>query len=497
MKKVYTMVALALASGLGAFAAPQVEMAKVANAEAIVAVENVGNGVAVSTPAAKGIAKEIGSVDDLAGMKKWTGILMFGQKELEGTIINGPQAGVIFAEDPRATRITLTNFPSSGLNLRLNVNLAKKEVSFESGAYVGDVNTSEGLKECNIYVRQNNGDIVYDDASGLYKYSQRPSSCERAVGKILDDGTISFDGYTFLAQSPDMVSAGSVYLMLNTANIVFTSTPWNTPVESEYTYVGLGEYKDPFFTPRYSDQSMVPVNKKAEIFTKKDGDNIMVAVKNPYKDVEGTWTNPEDGKTYQFTDFWKEVGMMYEDASENGWILFKVFRSSEFSQYNDPAACIQLVPCGMEEDNSDEEDGSDVQMYYPFNTEGELLYSGGEEALLGQLETWDLIDTEYSKVEDNVIKIRNAYFGQGQAPTAGYWWGHYEGEEFIYADRIVGEVVLPAGWDGNSGISNAMGEVENGPVKYYNLQGVEIAAPVKGQLTIKKQGNKSVKFIAR
>ncbi len=488
MKKVYTMVALAIAAGLGASAAPQVEKVKIADAEAIVAVENVGNGVAVSTPVAAGPAKEIGSVDDLAGMKKWSGTLMFGQKESNGTIINGPQAGITFAEDPRPTRITLANFPSSGLNLRLNVNLAKKEVSFASGTYVGDVNTDEGLKECNIYVRQNNGDIVYDDASGLYKYSQRATDCDRAVGKILDDGSISFDGYTFLAQSPDMVSEGYVYLMLNTANIVFTSTPWNTPVESEYTYVGEGEYNDCFFRTMFTNPDIVPVNKHAQVYTKKENGNIYVAIKNPYKNVAGVVATDEGD--VDVTDFWKQVGVMYESANEEGWLSFEVFRNDAFKDYPNAVACIPMVDCGMLTDDSEEEDGSQLTSYYPFNDEGEALYSGGEDGLLDTLLSIDLSGTkEYSSVENDVLYIRNTWFGISRQPLTQYWWGKTE--------HPVGTITLPAGWDGNSGISNAMGEVENGPVKYYNLQGVEIAAPVKGQLTIKKQGNKSVKFIAR
>lgn len=48
-----------------------------------------------------------------------------------------------------------------------------------------------------------------------------------------------------------------------------------------------------------------------------------------------------------------------------------------------------------------------------------------------------------------------------------------------------------------SGIQGIGSDLVNAPVKYYNLQGIELAAPVKGQLVIKKQGNKTVKFIAK
>lgn len=501
MKKVYAMMAMALGFGLCATAAPELTVNRTANAEAIVAVEPIGEGVAVS-PAyySNGPAKAVTSTDDLAGMKKWSGTLMFGQKDHNGTMINGPQAGVSFAEDARATRITINNFPSSGMSLRLNVNLAKKEVSFNSGVIVGEANTDEGIKEVGIYVRKHSG-IVYDEESGLWKYKQKTTTATKAVGKILDDGSISFEGYTLMAQSPDMVEEGSVYLMLNTADIVFVTTPFNTPVESEYTYVGDGEFKDPFFAARYNDPSICPVNKKAQIYTKKVGDDIMVAVKNPYKQVPGII--PTDKGDVESDDWWKETGNMYEGASGDGWLLFQVFKGSELDMYPGVVACIQMVPCGMEMDNSEEEDGSEVEMTYPFNEEGAALYSGGIEGLLSTLQSFELAEEpkEYSNVENNVIYIRNTYFGQGQSPIADYWWGHYEtpgdASTWVPAEHIVGTVTLPAGWDGTSAVNSILGDGANAPVKYYNLQGIELSAPVKGQLTIKKQGNKTVKFIAK
>ena len=47
-----------------------------------------------------------------------------------------------------------------------------------------------------------------------------------------------------------------------------------------------------------------------------------------------------------------------------------------------------------------------------------------------------------------------------------------------------------------SGIANIDTD-NNASVKYYNLQGVEISKPVKGQIVIVKKGNKAIKSIAR
>ena len=45
--------------------------------------------------------------------------------------------------------------------------------------------------------------------------------------------------------------------------------------------------------------------------------------------------------------------------------------------------------------------------------------------------------------------------------------------------------------DGVEGVEVA----EEGAVKYFNMQGMEVVNPAKGQLVIKKQGNKAVKVV--
>lgn len=55
-------------------------------------------------------------------------------------------------------------------------------------------------------------------------------------------------------------------------------------------------------------------------------------------------------------------------------------------------------------------------------------------------------------------------------------------------------VRMPEGW------TNGVESVEfdsNAPVKYFNLQGVEVANPEAGQIVIKKQGSKAVKVVVK
>lgn len=495
MKKVYTLLAVAAAVCCTATAAPKLAVkkaqAQVAVSEKVMLSDDpVGHGIEVSAQApVKVPAKAISSVQELAGLKKWHGIQMFDEKYIPGTTtaVNGDQSGVANVADPREDRITINDFPTSGMTIKAPVDWAKKEVYIESGEFIGTVqNQTEGLMEVYIHATQHTG-IVYDAAVDLWVYKEKPVAAEQAVGKIQDDGSISFDGYTLIATTSD----GRMFYMANTANVVFEAAPSNTPVESEYTSRGFGEYVDPFFIPAFDGSQTVPVNKKAEIFTKKVDGAIMVAVKNPYKDVPGTVVD-RNGNKQEVDNFWKTVG--FQEGTGEGWLVFQVFNGDKFKAYPNATACLQMVFCGAVSDDSEAQDGSELTEYYPYNLEGSILYESGEDALLSSLERFETNGLAYSSLENNVISIRNTYFGITGEQLAGYWWQTSAGES---APHPVGTVTLPDGWNEFSGIESVAGDDVNAPVKYYNLQGIELAAPVKGQLVIKKQGNKTVKFIAK
>lgn len=56
--------------------------------------------------------------------------------------------------------------------------------------------------------------------------------------------------------------------------------------------------------------------------------------------------------------------------------------------------------------------------------------------------------------------------------------------------------LIPSSEDDNNAVESLFDD-ENAPVKYYNIQGVEIKNPEKGQLVIKKQGKKTTKILVR
>lgn len=57
-------------------------------------------------------------------------------------------------------------------------------------------------------------------------------------------------------------------------------------------------------------------------------------------------------------------------------------------------------------------------------------------------------------------------------------------------------IQLPTTYQVTDGV-NEISEDVNAPVAYYNMQGVKIVAPAKGELVIKRQGGKAVKMIAK
>lgn len=125
-----------------------------------------------------------------------------------------------------------------------------------------------------------------------------------------------------------------------------------------------------------------------------------------------------------------------------------------------------------------------------------------------EMEDEDIVDgfgaEERAVLEDKTVTVPLSGFGDCPyykltmqngskltTPFEFYTWTTEEGDEI----EAISEIVLPA--EALSGVEEIGAEEMNAPVKYYNLQGVEIAAPAKGELVIKKQGSKAIKAIVR
>lgn len=441
MKKVYA-ASLAMAVAMAANAAPIEKSVKFetqpmtmsqANLEAVFA-PSAMEPTTVTTP------KAISSIDDLVGLKSWSCV-----GHLNGDGKNGPRKDACYFSKSDETTILMENFPWGGKITKMLVNINAKTVTVMNNQAVGENGTG--------------GDMVY-----LYLYKAVPNgdkmdlvSQTSVKGTIKDDGTITFpEDIYFGASDPANEPNGSYYYL--DSNNEFSYLPFNTPVEADYESVGTATFTDGWFNALMIVDGLEPiVDTDVEVLRNKTNKNL-VALKNPYN-------NPE----------W--VSVFGAELTNNGYILLDL---------SDPTwvQVVPVVPCNLEVEM---EDGSRT-VFYPYNQEGLYVWQGVDYS--GIKEEWETFEEPISNVDENgLVSLYHLFFGEDHAPTGYYWWVSWPEDEVKSAS-----VQLPPGTLGIEGVATDM---VDGPVKYYNLQGVEIAAPVKGQLTIKKQGNKSVKFIAR
>lgn len=89
----------------------------------------------------------------------------------------------------------------------------------------------------------------------------------------------------------------------------------------------------------------------------------------------------------------------------------------------------------------------------------------------------------FDTFKDNVLTVNRSVFDIDIACTNAYTWTDNE--------YVVSTITFPEG----SGVAGV--DVAEAPVKYYNLQGVEIVNPAEGQVVICRQGDKAVKKVCR
>lgn len=89
---------------------------------------------------------------------------------------------------------------------------------------------------------------------------------------------------------------------------------------------------------------------------------------------------------------------------------------------------------------------------------------------------------------NNGTTVYDACFGDQTDKYAGYGWV----DENENRTNMAAKIIFP-----ETGIDNVVAGEADAPVKYFNLQGIEVAKPAAGQVVIRKQGNNATKFMAR
>ena len=126
------------------------------------------------------------------------------------------------------------------------------------------------------------------------------------------------------------------------------------------------------------------------------------------------------------------------------------------------------------------------EQFYFFNMEGYLYYINGvdPEEIMDRIFNNNGEPSSYDG--KNVVTITNPVFGIQSAKNGPYTWDG--------VDMIPAIITLPDDWQ-TGAVDDINVDNSNAPVRYFNLQGVEVANPEQGQIVIKRQGTNSTKVI--
>lgn len=439
MKKAYTLMGIALAMGLTAMAAPKAVPANETTAQFTT---ESGTTAPVRMEKISGPAKDVSSVADLAGIYKWS-----CEGHLNAAGKNGYRESIVTIDANDATSI-LINFPIGAC--KAAVNIGKGTVTITNKTTGPVVNqTQQTLWYTYTLETNDEGKIT------------KKSTASRIVGEILEDGSIQFPDESAIGLSyPEIEADGSYYYL--DSHLYFERTEMNTPDLEGYTNRGEAIFTDGWFNSLCIISDVPTIDDLPVACYQNNENENLIVLENPYKDSR-----------------WVEVGLRYEGSTGDGYILIN-------KEYSDMIQVVPLVVSGMVMNDADEGETPELHDWYVWNEEGMGGYNG--EDLEVMAEEWAITGKEGSSISGRDMNLFNLYFSPDYAPGASYWWTRWpEGEPKLTT------VVLPEYF---GGINSTMVD-DNATPRYYNLQGVEIANPAKGELVIVKKGNKTVKQIAR
>ena len=223
---------------------------------------------------------------------------------------------------------------------------------------------------------------------------------------------------------------------------------------SEWADLGTGKYLDAYFepllenaAPEYDVQIKYNINQKS-----------LMMVYNPYP-----------------MDIWQG----FNAGNGDGYLVFDISRRD----------CVRVKTLVASDMWTENQDGS-LTNYYLFNEEGyryDILGQSVDEIM----EEYESIFADVSNVNGNDVFLENIVFGVSGNPAGLYNWVDGNNESIPFN---TGLITLPNGWE--TGVEGIVVD-DNAPVKYYNLQGMEVLNPEAGSIVIEKKGNKAVKRIVK
>lgn len=441
MKKIYALAAAAALTASAFAATPVQNNAKVAE-KLPVNIEQLSTNAAKP---AKAPAKVVSSRNDLLGTYKMNYTWPFDSNDRwGGSLVVNFEAGTT------PTEIIIKNMPFSDVDC---------VAYFDASAQTLTINQQDAFV--------NNGVQEYwlmlgpDPAGG-----NTLVDTNKIWGDIDADGNIEFsvDFILLLGTKAEGYYCGFRHM-------TFTALHEFEPDFSTLVSIGDAEFTDNFMNNMYKPEYQVTTPVAVPAY--KTADNKKIVLVNPY--MCGAWEemNPQ-------TQIGKGPGYLEFDLSDHDVVLLSVLCNASLW--------------------FEDEDG--LWSCYPYNSEARMV----------QLEGYDTEDVymEYAAVGkplsfyDDItrtIETHNGWFGMTGNPVASYGFvEEYEADGKTPKTWVDSgyTVVLPEGWEaigGDPGNVAGIGADNNGATRYFNLQGMEVKAPVAGEVVIVKNGSKTSKVI--
>ena len=226
--------------------------------------------------------------------------------------------------------------------------------------------------------------------------------------------------------------------------------------ENDWENKGMASLTDGWFSG-FGFQGELPAAYDVPVLRYKNNPNFVYLL-NPY--------GPESG--YQGTFQQKENGFMYE---ANGGIMLDL---------TDKTLPI-VVPC--------------VSSGVGYDMAGGMVYMS---SMGGYFKYFENVPAENVKdfLEENkfdlptmdnqfMVTLPNCRVAESSNIIMLNQWGQ---------DEMISQIQLPE--EAVVGVEGIVNDADvNAPVRYFNLQGVEVAAPAKGEVVVKKQGSKATKVV--
>lgn len=298
----------------------------------------------------------------------------------------------------------------------------------------------------NEMVKLNFENYIFDPETGQ---STGKTPAAYAEATVQEDGTIEFDyGTIFFLE----ISQGYFF---GGYNVVLTPPNYFKFDQSKWEAVGTATFVDNFLNNLLKEEYRIYDPVTVPVMYNASTDEYLLD--DPYHC--GAWDEINSGV-------------------ERGFIVFNM-------SYPDCVAMRPATNCGL--GFPDSEENPELIYFYPYNREGNYYYDRG----------WELEDIFYDfagnemevssyDAANKTVEIVNGLFGQTGEALGSYWFG--ENTPLGYTIDMSNVNM--------AGVNNVVFD-ENAPVKYFNLQGIEVANPAKGQVVIKTQGNKAQKVIVK